>query len=304
MKPAFSYYGGKQRMSRHILPLIPKHTVYVEPFAGGAALFFAKPRPLVSNSHNYREVLNDMHGEIVNFYRVLQDKNQFNKLLHRLIYTPYAREEHKFALYGEHVSKVDRAWAWFVNIQMSFSNAESAGWRTNVMSKNIATVWRNQVHRLHDCHERMSGVHVECGDAIEIIQRWDSPQTLFYCDPPYPGAGQSYTHRYSHDDFAKLVKALDGCQGSFLLSAYDVGLCPEHWERFDFSAVCSASGKGQTGEGKDRTKKATLEGRERTEVVWRMDRSMTARSEIIKLYESNVYDCFGGPIAKQLDLFA
>lgn len=71
MKPAFPYYGGKQRIASKITELIPKHTVYVEPFAGGAAVFFKKPWPDVSNTGHYREVLNDTNGDVVNFFRVL-----------------------------------------------------------------------------------------------------------------------------------------------------------------------------------------------------------------------------------------
>lgn len=59
MKPPFSYYGGKQRMASKIIPYIPKHTVYVEPFCGSATILFKKPWPNVTNTHHYREYIND-----------------------------------------------------------------------------------------------------------------------------------------------------------------------------------------------------------------------------------------------------
>ncbi|MEJ5328486.1 MAG: DNA adenine methylase, partial [Candidatus Bathyarchaeia archaeon] len=70
MKPPFSYYGGKQKFSSKIIPLIPKHTVYAEPFCGSAAVFFKKPFPSVKDRGNYREAINDTNEWLVNFFRV------------------------------------------------------------------------------------------------------------------------------------------------------------------------------------------------------------------------------------------
>ena len=70
-KPATSYYGGKQRMAHNVIPLLPKHTVYVEPFCGGATIMFKKPWPAVSNRDHYREVINDHDERLINFYRAL-----------------------------------------------------------------------------------------------------------------------------------------------------------------------------------------------------------------------------------------
>ena len=65
MRPALIYYGGKQNMLSHILPLIPKHKCYVEPFCGGAAVFFAKDK-------SSNEILNDNNNNLINFYRILK----------------------------------------------------------------------------------------------------------------------------------------------------------------------------------------------------------------------------------------
>ena len=83
----FGYYGGKQRMVSKILPLIPKHTVYIEPFFGGGSVFFRKPYPAISDNSHYREVINDFDERAINFFRVLQDKNKFEILQHKLFHT-------------------------------------------------------------------------------------------------------------------------------------------------------------------------------------------------------------------------
>lgn len=88
MKPPLSYYGGKQGMLPHILPLIPPHDLYTEVFAGGAALLFAK-EPVRIN------VINDLNGELVNFYRTLV--SDFDELQHEIQRTLHSREQHDVA---------------------------------------------------------------------------------------------------------------------------------------------------------------------------------------------------------------
>lgn len=298
MKPAFSYYGGKQRLSSKIVPLIPKHTVYVEPFAGGAAVFFAKPWPNVSSNHHYREVLNDTDQRICNFYQVLRDQPE--ALIRACCLTPHSRREHSVIAREATSDPVENARRWFVDIQQSFANKSRSGWRTSVYGGNAAATWQSACARLYACAERLHSVHIECIDALDVIEKWDSPQTFFYCDPPYPGAEQGHYSGYTHEDFQRLVGALSSCDGSFLLSCYDQDGIPPDWERFEFSAHCSASGTGKTGKGRDKSRPATqleMGDRKRTEVVWRKIRGDNVRPEIRKLYEQGKFDCFTGDSA-------
>lgn len=293
MKPAFSYYGGKQRMASNIVPLITKHTVYVEPFAGGAAVFFAKSWTDVSNQDHYREVLNDSDGCIVNFYRVLRD--QPDALIRSCCLTPYAREEHRNAIDDDCLDPIERARRWFVDIQQSFSNKSRGGWRTGVFGRNLAATWQNQTARLYACADRLMSVHIEHDDALAVIERWDSPQTFFYCDPPYPDTDQGHYNGYDRDDFSALIDVLDSCQGSFILSNYDQLIIPDHWERFEFDAYCSASSQGQVGNGRDKSAavdQLDLGLRDRTEILWRVIRGDNVRPEIAELYQQGLFDCF------------
>ena len=294
MKPPFSYYGGKQRLASKILPLIPKHTVYVEPFAGSAAVMFNKPWPEVSNSDHYREVLNDLNLDIYGFYKCLQDKEKAKKLLHRLEFTLYSIKEHEISKQktDDEIEKVAR---FFVNISMSFSNVANSGWATGVYSRNLAATWAKRVERLKDYLTRMQSVHIECINALDCIVKWDSPQTFFYCDPPYVGTNQGHYSGYTDIDLAMLVNTLHKCQGSFLLSSYDHKIInSKNWERFEFKAHCSSSCKGKTA-GHDKTKKAVDIGeRERTEIIWRRLNRVPVREEIQRLYDSGKYDCFKG----------
>lgn len=282
-------------MASKIVPLIPKHTVYVEPFAGGLAVFFAKPWPDVTNTHHYREVINDTDSRIVNFYKQLRDNP--DELVRRCMMTPYSFQEHSCVARKKTDDLIENARRWYVDIQQSFSNKSRGGWRTSVFGRNQAATWFSRMGDLGPCASRLLSVHMENRDAIEVIQKWDSPQTFFYCDPPYPGADQGHYSGYSRKDFNELVEVLGFCQGSFVLSCYGFE-APQDWEMFDFTAHCSASCQGVTRSkrgGVDRGKAGdNLGERKRTEVVYRVIRGQNVRPEIQKLYDSGKFDCFQG----------
>jgi DNA adenine methylase len=280
-KPPLSYYGGKQRMAHRIIPLIPRHTVYCEPFAGGAAVFFGKPWPDVTNNNHYREVLNDHDERIVNFYRQL--RNHGEELTRRLSLTPYSEAEYQVSKQLDHDDPMEAAVRYFVNGQQSFANKLNAGWGRAVYSCNWGATWANSVARVPEYLDRMAGVHLACADALKVIKDWDSPQTFFYCDPPYPGTDCGHYKGYSVDDLQRLVDALDACQGSFILSNYDQPnvTFPSDWERIEFKSKMFAS----------RDKSAP---KERIEVVWRRMAREEPRAEIKALYASGRYDCFKG----------
>lgn len=84
-----SYYGGKQTMLPHILPLIPPHKVYTEAFFGGGAVFWSKEKAPV-------EIINDFNANVYTFYKVLQsDFPALKKLVEQSI---LSREAYKSAL--------------------------------------------------------------------------------------------------------------------------------------------------------------------------------------------------------------
>lgn len=274
-------------MVHHLLPLLPPHTVYCEPYAGGASLFFARERPAPTNTHYYHEVLNDHDQRLITVYRVCQDATTRHALLDRLTYTPYARAEYAKALAiirrgWDEADDVTRAWAMVVSLQQSFANKLNAGWGVRVAGRNGAASWANWRETLPLLMERLRDVHLECDDALAVIRRWDSPQTLFYGDPPYPGADQGHYQGFTKADLKALVETLETCQGSVLLSGYASDLIPSTWEHVTFEVYSSASGQGKThghSRGSAATS-ATLGDRRRTEHVWRIDRSAGMRPEL------------------------
>jgi len=285
-------------MASKIIPYIPKHTVYVEPFCGGATILFEKPWPNVTNTDHYREVINDNSRLLINMYRIFQTR--FDEIEHLLMNTLYSEEEHSKSVQicqGKlGADDLWEAWAYFVNIQTSFSNTLNGGWRRGVFGRNFPATWVSKLSVLNDYRDRLSTVNITCDDALKIIKQWDSPQTFFYLDPPYPGAEQGHYGGYSIQDFLGLIEVLKGIKGSAILSCYDVApkAIPEDWKRHSFPAYLSSSGVGKVGADRSRVAtSAELGNKKRTEVIW-VKQSSKPRPEIQKLYDSGKFDCFTG----------
>jgi hypothetical protein len=139
--------------------------------------------------------------------------------------------------------------------------------------------------------ERLGATHVANEDALYFIERWDSPQTLFYIDPPYPMAEQGHYDGYRLEDFAALCELLDTCQGSYILSNYGQSAEPKSaQQRIEISAHCSSSRMGKAGANRDKSRAATSEelgDRKRTEVLWICDRSANIRPDLIEIARRN-----------------
>lgn len=280
-KPPFSYYGGKQRMASKIVALIPRHAVYVEPFAGGAAVFFRKPTPEVTNGDNYREVLNDLNGDVVNFFTALRDDATELKRLLEL--TPYSREEYRrcneIPYTGDATEDARR---FFVRIVQSFGSKIQGGWGRGKQSKNDALSFNNAVDALGAAAERLRGCFLESVDALQCIDGWDTPQTFFYCDPPYVGTAQGHYSGYTEEDLLALCQTLDGVKGSFILSSYGNSICDSFgWEKKEFSASSSVNNVG-TGKGKARV-----------ECVWMRGPAEEPSEAMRKILRRPEFDVFG-----------
>jgi DNA adenine methylase len=215
-KTPITYYGGKQKLVPYILPRIPKHSLYAEPFCGGAAIFFAKEQSEI-------EVLNDTNKEMMNFYRVVQ--NDFTSLEKEIKITLHSRDLHRKATvinnHPDMFSEIKRAWAvWVLSVQ-SFCAQLDGNWgydRTeNRTSKHVQS---KKESFTEDLAIRLQNVQLECTDALYVINSRDSANSFFYCDPPYYNSDCGHYDGYSLEDFEKLLDTLSKIKGKFLLSSY------------------------------------------------------------------------------------
>lgn len=248
MKTPISYYGGKQRLVPEILPLIPQHTQYVEPFCGGAAVFWAKP----PSAH---EVINDLDGRVVNFYRVLQTR--FAELQSMIRGTLHSEAEHRRALEllnDEKANEVGRAWGFWVRTNMSFGNVVGAGFAfSGDGGRPLMTA--NKREAFGGYEGRLSAAEIFSRDAVDLIKLKDSPTTFFYIDPPYVSSECGHYKGYTSEDFQRLLDTLATIQGKFLLSSYPEGelltmRALHGWHTKDIEGTVAVSGKRKERKGK------------------------------------------------------
>jgi DNA adenine methylase len=220
MRTPLTYYGGKQGLARQIVPLMPAHRVYLEPFAGGAAMLFAKPRA-------ERETLNDLDGQIMRFWRALRDSP--DELAAAVAMTPYGREEWRASRDGDCSDDVEAARRLLVNVDQSFSRSR-ASWSVPCIGDGRGRwqpgSWENLPPKLIAAAGRLRGVALENSDAVDIITRWDRADALIYVDPPYTGALRTEPSKgYAIDQdptlWARLVIALAEVRhAAVILSGY------------------------------------------------------------------------------------
>lgn len=221
MKTPVTYYGGKQRMVNVLLKFIPPHRIYCEPFFGGGALFFAKPKSEV-------EIINDLNGEVINFYRVV--KNKFTQLQAEVVSTLHSRELFNKAriIYQnpEMFTDVKRAWAFWTMANQGFASCLSSWGFANDNSKEKMLFYKREGFTL-EYAKRLELTQIECFDALSIIKRCDCADTFFYLDPPYFNSHKGHYKNYSENDFFKLLELISSIDGKFLLSSYPSDILTE-----------------------------------------------------------------------------
>ena len=226
LKTPISYYGGKQSMIKDIVPLIPKHKIYVEPFFGGGAIFWSKEPARC-------EVINDVNMNIVNFYEVM--KHSFFKLREKVEATLLSRDVYKKALLiyeapwlfsDDHVL---RAWAFYVVTNQGFA-CKIGTWGYD-RDKRAYTIQNKIDNFTEDLAERLKYVQIECNPAHKVIFSRDTEETFAYVDPPYIDTNQGHYGGYSHNDFKRDLDALVNMKGKFLLSTYPSEILKEYIEK-------------------------------------------------------------------------
>lgn len=238
MRTPISYYGGKQSMLKHILPMIPEHAIYAEPFFGGGAVFFAKKKVKV-------EVINDFNGNVINFYEQL--RSNFDELKTFIDVTLYSRDTYKRALtiynHPYLFTPVHRAWAFWVATIQGFSNMIGSWHSSNTHGKEAGNLANRKLDFTRELSERLIGVQIENRDAVEVIKIMDTPNTFFYIDPPYVGANQGHYYGYKQEHFNELLEALSNLKGKFILSSYPNEQLNEYRVKYGWNSKDVSVGK-------------------------------------------------------------
>lgn len=249
MRAVLKYPGAKHRIAKWILSNMPPHDVYVELFGGSMAVLLNKER-------SHIETVNDIDGEIVNFFRVLRDYPE--ELKKAIEFTPFARDEYKNA-FQEAVNPVEQARRYCVRCWQGFGNSQcyNNGFKSGQQrsSPNPAKAWAELPEIFMEAAARLRGVQIENLPAVELIKRYNTKDVFIYADPPYlPETRKGYLYKFEmdqkqHERF--LIKILNH-PGPVMISGYESDLYNEYL-------------KGWRKEYKETVAEA---GRKRVEVLW------------------------------------
>lgn len=230
---AFGWYGGKFSHLDWLLPLLPKTTHFCEPFGGSAAILLNRdPSPV--------ETYNDIDSEVVNFFRVLREQKE--ALIEAIGLTPFSREEFELAITQptQDISDVERARRFFIRarqVRSGLAQTASSGRWANCLLTSRAGMggavsrWLGSVEGLSEIVQRLLRVQIENAPALDVIKRYDSKETLFYCDPPYPhgsrGDSKAYAYEMTDEQHRELAHVLRHVKGKVALSGYRCNLLDE-----------------------------------------------------------------------------
>lgn len=226
--PVLKYYGSKFRLAQWVIKHFPAHRHYVEPFGGAANVLLAKePAKL--------ETYNDLNNSLVNFFRVLRDQPE--ELIEKVKLTPYARSEFEYCMDEKPANDpIEMARRLFVHLWLSYNSmfvSTKGNWRRHKNGHRSVTKDINPTN-LFEASKRFLSVQIENRDAFKLMVEMDSPDTLFYLDPPYVSSTRvqqkSYSHEFTNDDHREFAEILYKLKGFVVLSGYPSEIYKELFE--------------------------------------------------------------------------
>lgn len=245
--PLVPWVGGKRRLAPQILPLLPEHSCYVEPFAGAAALFFAKPPAKV-------EVLNDVNGELVRLYRVVQ--HHLDEFVRQFRWALTSRQLFTWLQQTppDTLTDIQRAARFFYLQKCGFGGkVDGQTFGTATTAKARLNLLRIE-EELSAVHLRLHQVFIEHLDWAACVEKYDRPHTLCYLDPPYWGT-EGYGVEFALDQYDRMAELLRTMKGKAVVSVNDI---PEMRRAFKgltmkrlsikYTVGVSGTGRGAKGE--------------------------------------------------------
>lgn len=251
MNQLLNYPGSKWGMAQKIISLMPPHRSYVEPFFGSGAVLFNKPPSAI-------ETVNDIDGDIVNFFCVLREQPE--ELAAAVGLTPYARDVFDDAHKNRGASDFDRAYRFAIRSKMGhgFKTCNKTGFKIDVYARErsyCVNCWDQLPKNLMEAAVRLKGVQIENRPALDVIRKFNHSNVLIYADPPYlleTRAGRQYRHEMDEQDHMDLLTALKQHKGYVILSGYPSEMYDRElrgWSRIE-------------------QKSYTQSAKHRTEVLW------------------------------------
>jgi DNA adenine methylase len=254
IKAAFGWPGGKSRSISNILGFIPYRTTYVSVFGGsGIDILNRKPSKL--------DVFNDRYAGVTDFYRCLKNPVLFSQLCHWLQLTVNSKEEFYLSrdTWVNCLNPVERAGRWYYSIQYSFGLL-GRNWGRAKNGIPLSGKIQNALPLFQGIHDRFQKIQIDNLDWYDCLIQYDSPETVFYLDPPYiDGASGIYKHELTKDDHRRMIDVIFGLQGFVAVSGYSNPLydnqnwnAVHHWNNFVSMASLNNQGNGKENINQER----------------------------------------------------
>lgn len=219
MNALLNYPGAKWGMANEIVDLMPPHRSYLEPFFGSGAVLFNKPPSAI-------ETVNDIDGDIVNFFQVLREQPE--ELARLISLTPYARDVFNDAHENRGTEPLDRAYRFAIRSKMAhgYKTNTKTGFKIDTYGRErsyCVDCWNRLPLDLMEAAERLKGVQIENQPALQVIRKFNHDNVLIYADPPYllnTRGGKQYRHEMTEQDHVDMLAALLQHKGPVILSGY------------------------------------------------------------------------------------
>lgn len=225
LNPPINRMGGKSRLRKRIINMLPDHKCYVEPFFGAGWVFFGKEKSEV-------EVINDIDKELINLFRMLKEHpEEVERVLEYEIVARDSFESYK-KVNTEYMTEIQRAVRYLYLINNSFAS-KGVSFGYGALKKPSQKIFNQDIKRLR---ERLMNTYVENKSAFEVIERYDRPSTLFFCDPPYLDT-TGYKDKFGLEDHIRLRDILSNIQGKFILTINDHEIIRELYKDFYIEEV-------------------------------------------------------------------
>lgn len=224
-------------MASWLCGFVPRHERYIEPFCGGAKLFFTKtPSPI--------EILNDADDILVNLYRVIQNDKKRRELIKILNKTPYARSVFNHFRQVNPEDEIEKAARYFYLSKASFAGDVARGGfacPSKNTIRNPAQTYQKSIDALEHIAKRLQGVTIECLDYKDCISKYDSESSLIFVDAPYlqGNSRQYYEHSFTLENHKKLRSLLNSIRGKTMFCHYEhpeIDKLYSGWHRYTFES--------------------------------------------------------------------
>lgn len=255
-RPVIGWPGGKTRMLKHILPLIPEHSTYCEVFGGGLAVFLAKPESDV-------EIINDINGDLVAFYRWC--KFHLEPLLDEIDLVLNARQELRDYLAQPGLTELQRAARWFIRNRISFGGmgTEFAVSRAQPLGSRV----KRQL-AIRSLNRRLDRTAVENLPWEKCLDLYDCAHGCFFLDPPYLDSGGRAYAGWSELELTRFCQKLPTLQAKWLFTFQDCEQVRDLMSGYEIIAVERPNGIGNN---------AGKTGRKYLEVIFSSEKPLAPR---------------------------